>query len=640
MWWVMKRTPLQRILTLNGIVLFVGMCALGGALIFGSLVGQIVCGLIVLTAVAYLVVAWRRERELFPEGEGADDEPLSPSPEGAMKKLLFDDYQSRDGKYEVKEIEDDPKVVPSTRSARPAPVTLKPETMRELEILDFFDLDADVSYTDVEPKAEFHTLVNKVLLVLKDVLFAHSVAFFWANHDKQQMVIEAMTSSSENFMKEKRFPIEDDIASQVAKTGKAQMFGRVNASSESSIARYYEQPEGVQSVLCVPVFFMDGTKDIRPVGVIVADSKAEDAFGAETLVLLGRFTKLVSSLVKSYTDKYDLLLDSELLSSIRRMQDRLKSSPSEQTVLSALADEANRLASWDFLSVAMFAEDRHGWMIQKVMNKADQPYVAVESLIDIEGSVIGEVITSNTVEMVDDLEGESRCRYFAGESVESQGSLLCVPISSFNRCYGALALESRKKSNFSGSEVETIYRLVENAASSLEVLYMNALVKEHVAIDQLTGSLTPKHFGRKIEEEVLRAEEFGADLSCVSVAVDGLVEHRARYGSEGADAILNTVAKILRAHMRPYDALGRLDGDRLGVLLVNTAGSEAYLWAEKMRKLISSQVVTAGSKTTSVTVSAGVCGLTEGMVSTELLSGTSQVLGKAMEHGGNLVRVF
>ena len=82
---------------------------------------------------------------------------------------------------------------------------------------------------------------------------------------------------------------------------------------------------------------MDRAQGILPVGTIVADSKAEDAFGQETLELLGRFTKLVSALIKSYTDKYDLLLDSELLSSIRRMQDRIRSEPGEQTILTALA---------------------------------------------------------------------------------------------------------------------------------------------------------------------------------------------------------------------------------------------------------------------------------------------------------------
>jgi PleD family two-component response regulator len=83
-----------------------------------------------------------------------------------------------------------------------------------------------------------------------------------------------------------------------------------------------------------------------------------------------------------------------------------------------------------------------------------------------------------------------------------------------------------------------------------------------------------------------------------------------------------------------------MDVDMIGVLLINTAASDAYLWAEKIRKQIASHVITLGSRSFSITVSAGVCGLTEGMHKEELIAGTSQVLHKAIENGGNLVRVF
>ena len=243
--------------------------------------------------------------------------------------------------------------------------------------------------------------------MLKDVLFAHSVAFFWANHEKKQMVLESMATDSDLFMREKRFPMESDLPSQVAATGKPQVLGRVNPSSEKDLLRYYEAPPYAKSALGVPVFFMDRTRGIHPVGVIVADSKAEDAFGQETIEVLGRFTKLVSALIKSYTDKYDLLLDSELLASIRRMQDRIMSNPGEQAILDALADEAHRLAHWEYLTVAMYADDRHGWSLQKVVNLPGLPYVAPDQLVDMQESIVGDVIATNKVVSTSDLAAET-----------------------------------------------------------------------------------------------------------------------------------------------------------------------------------------------------------------------------------------
>ncbi|HEX9007135.1 MAG TPA: diguanylate cyclase, partial [Bacteroidota bacterium] len=396
---------------------------------------------------------------------------------------------------------------------------------------------------------------------------------------------------------------------------------------------------GVQSALAVPVFFATGVSEITPVGLIVADSKAEDQFGNETLALLGRFTKLVSSLIKSYTDKYDLLLDSELLSSLRRMYDRIGTSPSEEAVLNCLTDEANRLATWESLGVIMYSEEQGGWVVQRAINKGIQPSVTPGLAIDPLESVVGEVIRSNTLRTIDDLTVGSPVRFHPSESAPQPGSFLCVPVSSFNRCYGALTLESRTPANYRGSEIETIYRLVQNAAALLEVIYMNDMTREHMPVDTLTGALNRKHFQRRLEEEVQRASDFGTDLALVSVAVDALDDHAQRYGAEGADAILAGIAHTLRSNIRPYDALGRQGENRLGVLLVQTTSGDAYLWAEKLRKQIAGQIINAGSRSLSVTVSMGIGGLMEGMKMEELASDTDQVLAKAMEHGGNLVRV-
>ena len=561
-------------------------------------------------------------------------------PDARMKKLLFDDFQGSSGKYLVREVEEEPAVVPSSKTVQPAAVPRREEAVRELDILDFFDLDTDTPLSEVEPRSEFHSLINKVLLVLKDVLFAHTTAYFWVNREKGQVVLESMATDSELFMEERRFPLDGDLVSGVANTGKPRLVGDLSPIAAPELLRYYRSGGGVRSVVAVPVFLKAGTDPIQPVGVLVADSLAEDAFGHETLTLLGKFTRLVSALVKSYTDKYDLLLDSELLSSIRRMADRIRSSPQEEIILSALSDEVNRLAGWDVLTITMYSEEHKGWILQKVVNKPGVEYVTSDQIVDVGASLVGEAIRSNKVELVGDMAACSRPRFHSQESIGIGGAFLVVPISSFNRCYGALTVESKAPGSFAGSEVETLYRLVENAAAALEVVYMNTLVKDFVTVDHLTGSLIPKHFHRALEEEVLRAEDFATELALVSIAVDGVEEHVARYGTEAREVVLREIAGIVRAHCRPYDVLGLQGDGRLGVLLVNTTASDAYVWAERIRKLIASHTITVARKTFSVTVSVGVSGLTEGMRSEELVAGTSKVLEKAMETGGNLVRVL
>jgi diguanylate cyclase (GGDEF)-like protein len=260
--------------------------------------------------------------------------------------------------------------------------------------------------------------------------------------------------------------------------------------------------------------------------------------------------------------------------------------------------------------------------------------------VDFQHSIVGEVIRANRVRTIDDLRPPQPVRFNADERIGLQGSFLAVPISSVNRCYGALCLESVNPANFAGIEVETIYRLVENAASLLEVLYMNDIARDMVTVDQVTGCLTRKQFLKVIESEIQRASDSGAELVYVSVAVDDMQGHQSRYGADGADVIVGQVAKLLRLHTRAYDGVGRMDPDRFGVLLVATSTSDGYLWAEKVRKQIAGQVIGVGGTSLSVTVSAGVCGYNEGMTRDQLIAGTSAVLHRAIEDGGNLVRVY
>ncbi len=603
-----------------------------------------ISGIVFLVATIAYAVLKKPEQErasLTIDGvsdEGTADSPASPP--AASGTLLFDDYRAGSVIQVSPAEKNDPEVVPSMKTARPAPKEARSHRARQLDIPDFFDFETETLYTDVEPRSEFHSLLDKVLLVVKDVFFAHSVVYFWANGDKKEMVLESMASGDTLFMKTRRFPMGDDLVSKVGLSGKPEMVGAVNPASEMELLPYYESTAGVHSAVCVPVYYSNGGTEVSPVGVLVVDSLAEDQFGDETLVVLGRFTKLISVLIKSYTDKYDLLLDAELLTSIRRMHDRIGTGPTEDGVLEALMDEANRLATWECLTLTLYDEAKDGWTIQRVRNKGVQPFVNAGETVEGQTSIVGDVILSNSIRVVDDLGAEPKPRFHAAEPHPVEGSALCIPISSFNRCYGALYLESRRTGNFQKNETETMFRLVQNAAAMLEAVYLNGVIKEHVPIDHGTGALTAKHFRRRLSEEVQRASELGAELSLVSIALDHPEDQLQRYGTGASEAIINAVSGIVRSNLRSYDVVGRESETRLNILLIGTPASDAYLWAEKVRKQVAGQVVVSGERSFSTTISVGICGLMEGMLVDDLAEGTRHVLSKALEHGGNLVRVY
>ncbi len=665
-----------RINSSDGVLLAVGVSAIVTGVLVDVFAVRLICLFVVMGSAVLLYALLRvRQMNIQIDAGGAKSHAHSQSPSEGMKKLVFDDLQHHTaGRYFVEEIQEDGRGGDQTRGGASESVQGEgqeggaahaetsgsspqvtpfqgysaetkevPSAAREFQISDFFDFDSDIYRGDPEPRTEFNFLLHKVLTVIKEVLFAHSAVFFWANREKGQMIMEARVSDGSNFISSRRFAMGHDLTSKVAESGKPELVTDVNPRSELELLPYYDAPESIKSFVGVPVYFSRKTRDHsveRPVAVIAVDSKAADEFGEETLTLLGQFTKLISALIKSYTDKYDLLLDSELLRSIRKMQERIRKSFSLNVIIQSLSDETSKLVSWDCLSVVLYDERKHAWIARKVTNRSLEGSILLEQAIDFPESIVGQTIKNNTHALVDDLESGRVPRYMAGEKAARAGSFISVPISSVNKCYGALNVESRDKYNFSRQDIEMLYRLAENAAFALEILYLQEAINEYVIVDPLTGVYSKKFFLQRLEEELQRADDHALELSFLFLSLDRPGELGERFDQDGLDRVVSTLAKAIRGSIRPYDIAGRYSGDRFGIVLANTAASEAYLWGEKIRKSVAGHVINVAGKSFSVTVSIGVCGALEGMKKEELLGNTAAVLNKAAEAGGNAVRVF
>ncbi len=512
--------------------------------------------------------------------------------------------------------------------------------LTEAHLTQFFDLESENFPSSSEPRSEFEFLLGKVLAAIKESLIAHTVAFFWTNFDKQELVFQGRASDSHNLVSDRKLPLENDVVSQIARNGKPEFISHISPGSERDVLRYYTDIDFVKSFIGVPVHYQgrDGEKAV--VGVLAIDSKAEDAFGSETLTLLSQFTKLLAALIKSHTEKYDLLVDSELVLSIRKMHETMREQLELRTIVQALIEQTKRLIGYDYLAITMFNDDKRAWVVYHVDIAQDGTYIAPHQVIEVDNSLAGAVLDSNKHLLVDDLSTVTIPRFNREEKIDSNGSILLAPISSFKKCYGTVSIERRERSAYSARDIEVLYRLVENAASALEILYMSELVQKYVIIDDTTGLLKKNYFELRLKEEIKRADDFGLDLTYAIFSIDNMQQLIDRYGKEGLDNAIYALAQFLKNSVRQYDLLGRLDYNKFGVSLLNTTADEGYLWAEKIRKNFASQVLTLNDKTTSITISSGVCGLTDDMQFVELSQHTVAALQKAVENGGNIVRVY
>jgi len=630
----------EEIIVVVGAVSFLGGLAL--SLTFVKIMLFVLSG----ASIAYVFVRREKRVELSAQTEESRHSlTVEEERDIQMKKLVFDDYQASGKQYKIDFI-DEPESPQPVLLERESIVQEKKELEAESEIStttvfdlnEFIDAPDSGRQADDGPRAEFNTLIQRVLSVVKDVHFAHTVALFWINREKHQLVLESFLTDSAQFMKNRRLPVGSDLVSQIAVSGKPQIVNYVNALGQSDILPYYETIEAVKTFVGIPIFFSGASQD--PVAVLVLDCLESDAYGNETITSLAQIAKLVSTLTRSYTSKYDLLLDSEVLRSINRMREQLSMAFDAHSITRSLAEEVSRLIPWDYVTVVLFDDSRKSWVVHYLLNRMNDPYVSLMCELDAQKSLAASVIQAGIPKIIDDLSTISMPRFFQAERCDSNGALMILPLNSLSRCYGALLVESKDPKTYSDADVKLIQKLTETSSWALEILSLTDVMNNYVALDETTGVATRKSFIGRLQEEVQRANDFSHELSLVMISIDRMDEHIERYGKDAFDFILQNVSRMVKVSIRPYDVVGRFDFNCFVVLLVQTTSNEASLWAEKIRKNVASNILNIENKSFSITISVGVAGALEEASDVDLLENTDRVLRKAIEAGGNIVRVY
>ena len=635
--WMQSLTLAEELIVVVGVVSF-----LGGLVLSATFVKTVLL-LFSAALIAYVIVRVGKRRGFFIQAADEDSHSLTSEESNIrMKKLVFDDFQVTGKQYQVDYVDEPEHSQPMHHERDNIALEKKDSektTITVFELNEFIETPGIGENAEESPRAEFNALIQRVLSVVKDVQFAHTVALFWMNKEKQQLVLEGYTTDSEKFMTNRRLPIGSDVVSQIAVNGKPQIVNFVDALGQDDMVPYYETTDVVKTFVGVPIFF-SGIQSQNPVAVLALDCLEADAYGNETITSLAQIAKLISTLIRSYTSKYDLLLDSEVLRSISRVREQLSIDFGAHSITRSLAEETSRLVPWDYIAIVLFDDSRKSWIVHNLLNRMNDPYVPLMSELDPQQSLVIGVIQTGVPKIIDDLSTTTVPRFYQAERCESKGALVIIPLNSLNRCYGALVIESKDLKTYSDADVKLVQKLAETSSWALEILSLTEVMNNYVSLDETTGVLTRKSFMGRLHEEVQRASDFSNDLSLVMISIDRMDDHIARYGREAFDFILQNVGRMVKVSIRPYDVVGRFDFNCFVILLVNTTSNEASLWAEKIRKNVASNILNIDNKSFSVTISVGVAGAIDEASDVDLLENTDRVLRKAIEAGGNIVRVY
>ena len=154
--------------------------------------------------------------------------------------------------------------------------------------------------------------------------------------------------------------------------------------------------------------------------------------------------------------------------------------------------------------------------------------------------------------------------------------------------------------------------------------------------DELTGVLLREEAVQRLDDELSRARREHQELGVGILDVDGLALVNECCGRSAGDAVLREVVRRVRSALRPYDVVGRLDGEEFLVILSKTSEPDIAGVLHRLREAMSAEPFSHEDHELEVTVTLG--GVTGSEESAgELIARAQRSLGEAQAAGPDSV---
>ncbi len=502
-------------------------------------------------------------------------------------------------------------------------------------ILEDLISDGDDDARGGEPRSEFVRLVGQVLTAIARSIQARSIVFFWVNLEKGHLIPEAgVTTGAYDIRLGDRLPLAVDVVSQIARSGVPEVITDISPVAERELIAYYAGPADTRSFVGVPVFFRR-----EVVGVLAADSTQEDGFDEVSVATLAEYTRLISGLIRSYTEKYDLHLIARTLDAFEKMSHVFSgNAPNPVRTADMLATQIAELFDTLYVAVVLFDEEQRDWRVTSCVGDAALASALKRVQPDMRGSLVGRSTRFAEEVLLEQIGNEMR--FASGEPLEPGGTFLAIPLVATTKCYGTLVIEHAAAAAYIPRDIDLIRDLAHYAAMAIEVFNTNRAIEAQVMLDEVTGLYNTEFLMGVLDREIARARDFREKLSFALISIDMPASLRAEKSPELEEIIAASVGAVIQGALRPYDIVGRYGSMVFGAVLVKRSDQDAYLWAEKLRKEVASRILALGQRKSAVTISVGIAELSDLGARDALIDGACQALDKARGGDGNAVILY
>lgn len=208
-------------------------------------------------------------------------------------------------------------------------------------------------------------------------------------------------------------------------------------------------------------------------------------------------------------------------------------------------------------------------------------------LFELDKLVSIDTIKRRTAFLVRELSGDSKLAPFASDFT----SLISAPLKSGGGVIGTVAIYDKVAidrffvGRFTDEDMHVFARFVSYVERSITNARAHADARTHGSIDSETGLQSARHFEARLREELARARDRHAALALATCTIANTDRLDDSPRPQHAHKVRLAIAEALRAALRDFDVLARLDETRFAVLLPEPGSDPAERVSELARKV-------------------------------------------------------
>ena len=255
-------------------------------------------------------------------------------------------------------------------------------------------------------------------------------------------------------------------------------------------------------------------------------------------------------------------------------------------------------------------------------------------------SLAGRTCTEGTILLIEDVtQMGASSLFFEGDGGWKEGSVGIVPLKLEERVIGAIVVAAKQPGVITRDETRNVTLLGALAGTSLEIVWEMEEVNRRARTDALTGLANRRAFDEQLGYQLLQADRFNNPVSLIVADVDHFKKVNDTWGHEAGDVVLKSIARSLTAGVRAVDQCARYGGEEFAIVLPQTALGGAVELADRLRKAVEGEPITANGQQINVTISCGVACYPDGGLTKEgLFAAADRALYEAKSSGRNCVR--